>query len=101
MKAAAEKALALDPDDAEAHIWMGESKRILDWDMKGFKAELNRALQLDPNSATAHCFMGLYEATHGNKDAAVMHVRESLRLDPLSPIISHFAAVGISLPRTS
>ena len=31
---------------------MGESKRILDWDMAGFKAELNRALQLDPNFAT-------------------------------------------------
>ena len=58
MKAAAEKAIALDPDNAEAHIWMGESKRILDWDMEGFKAELNRALQLDPNSATAHMFHG-------------------------------------------
>src|SRR6266853_607161 len=33
MKAAAEKAVALDPNNAEAHIWMGESKRILDWDM--------------------------------------------------------------------
>jgi serine/threonine protein kinase/Tfp pilus assembly protein PilF len=94
MKAAAEKAIALDPDDTEAHIWLGESKRILDWDMDGFKAEINRALQLDPNSATAHCFMGLYEATHGNKDAAAMHVRESLRLDPLSPIISNFAALA-------
>src|SRR5206468_3015580 len=78
----------------EAHIWMGESKRILDWDLEGFKAELNRALQLDPNSATAHIFMGLYEATQGNKDAAAMHVRESTRLDPLSPIVSHFAAVA-------
>jgi tetratricopeptide (TPR) repeat protein len=73
---------------------MGESKRILDWDLEGFKAELNRALQLDPNSATAHIFMALYEATQGNKDAAIMHVRESVRLDPLSPIVGHFAAVA-------
>jgi len=94
MKAAAEKAIALDPDDAEAHIWMGESKRILDWDMDGLKAELNRALQLDPNSATAHIFLGLYEATHGDRNASAMHVRESLRLDPLSPIVSNFAAVA-------
>jgi TolB-like protein/Tfp pilus assembly protein PilF len=94
MKAAAEKAIALDPDDAEAHIWLGESKRILDWDLEGWKAEVNRALQLDPNSATAHIFMALYEATQRNKDAAIMHVRESVRLDPLSPIVSHFAAVA-------
>jgi len=94
MKAAAEKALALDPDDAEAHIWMAEAKRVLDWDFESFKAELNRALQLDPNSATAHVFLGLYEATHGDRHAAAMHVRESLRLDPLSPIVSNFAALA-------
>jgi tetratricopeptide (TPR) repeat protein len=38
--------------------------------------------------------MGLYEATHGNKDTAVTHVRESIRLDPLSPIISNFGAMA-------
>ena len=94
MKAAAEKAVALDPNNAEAHIWVGESKRILDWDMTGFGAELHRALQLDPNSAMAHSFMGLYEATQGNKAAAIAHIQESVRLDPLSPIISNFAAMG-------
>jgi TolB-like protein/Tfp pilus assembly protein PilF len=94
MKAAAEKAVALDPDNAEAHIWMGEAKRILDWDMEGFKAELDRALKLDPNSATAHIFLGLYEGTQGNKNASVAHIRESVRLDPLSPIVGHFAAMG-------
>jgi TolB-like protein/Tfp pilus assembly protein PilF len=94
MKAAAEKAVALDPNNAEAHIWVGESKRILDWDMTGFGAELHRALQLDPNSAMAHSFMGLYEATQGDKAAAIAHIQESVRLDPLSPIISNFAAMG-------
>ena len=94
MKAAAEKAVALDPENAEAHIWMGESKRILDWNVAGFKAELERTLQLDPNSATAHNFLGLGEAIQGNKAAAIAHVQKSVRLDPLSPIISNFAALG-------
>ena len=93
MKAAAEKAVALDPNDGEAHIWMGEAKRILDWDLAGFKAELERALQLEPNSATAHVFMGLYEASRGNNPTAGAHAREGVRLDPLSPIISNFAAL--------
>jgi TolB-like protein/Tfp pilus assembly protein PilF/predicted Ser/Thr protein kinase len=94
MKAAAEKALALDPNDAEAHIWLAEAKRILDWDLKGFRDELERALTLDPNSATAHTFLGLYEATHGNRPTALRQIRESVRLDPLSPNVSHFAAMG-------
>lgn len=93
MKAAAEKAIAIDPDNAEAHLWLGESKRILEWDMEGFKAELDRARQLDPNSATVHSFMALNEAAHGNAEGAVAHVQESLRLDPLSPVISHCAAM--------
>ena len=94
MKTAAEKAIALDPENAEAHLWLGESKRILDWDISGCKAEYDRALQLDPNFAIAHNFLGLYEATRGNKAAAVAHIQESIRLDPLSPIISNFAALG-------
>jgi tetratricopeptide (TPR) repeat protein len=93
MKAAAEKAVALDPNDGEAHMWMGEAKRILDWDLAGFKAELDRTLQLEPNSATAHIFLGLYEATRGNNPTASAHAREAVRLDPLSPIISNFAAL--------
>src|SRR5262249_23934275 len=37
MKIAAEEAIAIDPDNAEAHLWLGESRRVLDWDMESFK----------------------------------------------------------------
>ena len=57
-KAAALKAIALDENDAEAHCYLGEAKRILDWDLTGENAELNRALQLDPNSAARSPFPG-------------------------------------------
>src|SRR4029077_19003409 len=58
-KAAALKAIALDENDAEAHCYLGEAKRILDWDLTGENAELNRALQLDPTSAAVHFFLAL------------------------------------------
>src|SRR6185295_14669443 len=45
-KAAALKAIALDEKDAEAHCYLGEAKRVLDWDLAGEDAELKRALQL-------------------------------------------------------
>ncbi len=62
---AASKAVALDERDAEAHCYLGEAKRVLDWDFAADEAELKRALQLDPNSAFAQ-------------------IREAEKLDPLS-----------------
>ncbi|HET9800416.1 MAG TPA: hypothetical protein VFP82_01920, partial [Chthoniobacterales bacterium] len=50
-KEAALKAIALDEKDAEAHCYLSETKRILDWDLIGADAELQRALQVDPTSA--------------------------------------------------
>src|SRR5207244_10672093 len=50
MRAAASKAIALDERDAEAHCYLGETKRILDHDFAGEEAELKRALEIDPNS---------------------------------------------------
>ena len=94
MKMAAEKAVALDPSNGEAHMWLAESHRILDWDLAGFKRELDRTLELDPNSATAHTFLALYDLTRGEKEEGVAQVRESIRLDPLSPIVSNFGAVA-------
>ena len=55
-KEAALKAIALDEKDAEAHCYLSEAKRVLDWDLAGADAELKRALELDPNSAPAHFF---------------------------------------------
>src|SRR5437016_2170471 len=58
-KEAALKAIALDENDAEAHCYLSEAKRVLDWDLEGEDAELKRALELDPNSAPTHFFLSL------------------------------------------
>ena len=42
-KEAALKAIALDEKDAEAHCYLSEAKRVLDWDLAGADAELTRA----------------------------------------------------------
>jgi eukaryotic-like serine/threonine-protein kinase len=62
---AAMKAIALDERDAEAHCYLSEAKRVLDWDLAGADAELTRALELDPNSAPAHLFSGLHPLFRG------------------------------------
>jgi adenylate cyclase len=92
MRTAAAKAIAIDEKEAEAHVYLGDSQRVLDWDIAGCDAELKRALQLDPNCGIAHVFTALSIASQGGAEAAaLMHIREAVKVDPLSPITSTFA----------
>jgi TolB-like protein/Flp pilus assembly protein TadD len=88
-QSAAEKAVALREDDAEAHALLGEAKRIFDWDLKGEEAELKRALQIDPNSVPAHLLMAKLKTDLGDSEESLVHMRRAVRLDPLSPVIGH------------
>ena len=93
-KAAALKAIALDEKDAEAHCYLGEAKRVLDWDLAGEDAELKRALQLDPNSGPAHFFSALLPLFRGELKEGLRLVLEAKALDPLSPITSYVATAA-------
>jgi adenylate cyclase len=93
VKEAASKALALDERNAEAHCYLGETKRILDRNFSGEEEELKRALEIDPNSADAHMFMSFLKCAQGELEEAVQEVEEAERLDPLSPPIC-FVAVA-------
>src|SRR5207249_3761337 len=93
-KEAALKAIALDEKDAEAHCYLSEAKRVLDWDLAGADAELKRALQLDPNSAPAHLFSGLHPLFRGELRAGLRLILEAQKLDPVSPIASYVATAA-------
>ena len=93
-KEAALKALALDEEDAEAHCYLGEAKRVLDWDVAGEEMELKRALELDPNCAPAHFFSALLPLFRGQPKEGLQLVLEAEKLDPVSPIISYVATAA-------
>src|SRR6266487_2245502 len=93
-KEAALKAIALDEKDAEAHCYLSEAKRVLDWDLDGQNAELKRALQLDPNSAPAHFFSALLPLFRGELKEGLRLVLEAKKLDPVSPITSYVATAA-------
>src|SRR5438874_12064333 len=93
-KEAALKAIALDEKDAEAHCYLSEAKRVLDWDLAGENAELQHALQLDPNSAPAHFFLSLLPLFRGELPEGLRLVLEAEKLDPVSPIISYVATAA-------
>jgi serine/threonine protein kinase/Flp pilus assembly protein TadD len=91
---AAMKAIELDERDAEAHCYLSEAKRVLDWDLAGADAELKRALQLDPNSAPAHLFSGLHPLFRGEVKDGLRLILEAQKLDPVSPITSYVATAA-------
>ncbi|OLD74046.1 MAG: hypothetical protein AUF68_01830 [Verrucomicrobia bacterium 13_1_20CM_54_28] len=93
-KEAALKAIALDEKDAEAHCYLSEAKRVLDWDLVGADAELQRALELDPNSAPAHFFSALIPLFRGELSEGLRLVLEAEKLDPVSPITSYVATAA-------
>src|SRR5438046_2171195 len=93
-KEAALKAIALDEKDAEAHCYLSEAKRVLDWDLAGADAELKRALELDPNSAPAHLFSALVPLFRGELKEGLRLVLEAKKLDPVSPITSYVATAA-------
>ena len=93
-KEAALKAIALDEKDAEAHCYLSEAKRVLDWDLAGADEELKRALQLDPNSAPAHFFSGLHPLFRGELKDGLQLILEAEKLDPVSPITSYVATAA-------
>jgi len=88
-RAAALKAIELDDKDAEAHCYLAEAKRILDWDLPSEETELERALQLDPNSAPVNFFLALLPLFRGDVKEGLELVLKAEQLDPVSPIISY------------
>ncbi len=82
-KAAAEKALAIDPSSAEAHAALGGSLWSL-FDFSAAEAEFKRALEINPNLAHAHHWYGLFLSWEARHSEALAHLRRAIELDPLN-----------------
>ncbi|HSB76442.1 MAG TPA: hypothetical protein VLC12_12380, partial [Terriglobales bacterium] len=87
-KVAAERALELDPNLAEAHVSLGYIHLVYDWDAAGAESEMRRALELRPDYATAHQFYAYYLSATGRLDQAIAERQRAQELDPLSPVIT-------------
>lgn len=81
---AVDKALALDPNLADAHLARGELLAAEDYDWAGAKAEFERALQLAPNSGGVKLELGNMLSILGQLRQSVPWAREALATNPLS-----------------
>jgi len=86
-KAAAEKAIALDDNSAEAHTSLANFKLWYEYDWAGSEVEFRRALALNPNYAFAHDQFGIGLSFQGRFEEAIAEGKRAAALDPLSPQI--------------
>lgn len=82
-RAAADRALALAPDLAQAHIARGDVLQWADLDMRGTEAEYRRAVELAPESGRTKVTLGLLLAAEGEVGQAIELTQQALATDPL------------------
>ncbi len=85
---AAQRALRLDPNVAEAHAALGRVKRSHDWDWAGADAEFRKALGLEPQNSLVLLGASSMQASLGNFEEAIALNRRAVEIDPLS-IVAH------------
>ena len=98
-KAAAQKALAIDDQLAEAHTSLAYAIHTYEWDWDAAEREYKRALELNPNYATAHQWYAEFLTANGRFDEAAEQGRKALELDPMSPIINAVVAWNSTMAR--
>ena len=82
-KAAAEKALSIEPSSAEAHAALAGAFWTL-FDFSAAEAEFRRTLELNPNLANAHHWFGLFLSWEARNPEALSQIRRAVELDPLN-----------------
>jgi serine/threonine protein kinase/Tfp pilus assembly protein PilF len=83
---AAQRALSIDEELAEAHASLGYVKVYFDGDLAGAAREFERAIQLNPSYATARHWYSHSLMAEGRYDDAIRESRRAEALDPLSLI---------------
>jgi eukaryotic-like serine/threonine-protein kinase len=99
VKAAARKAIELDPLLADPHATLGYSAGLFEWDLDTAQRELEEAMRLNPNYPWAPHWLGILMSGRGHVRRALELIDMSKELDPLSPIIGVGAGIPLHIAR--
>ena len=86
-RAAADKALELDPRSAEAHTARGLVAHELEWNQTRARQEFRRAIELNPNYAYGIHWYAHFLESEGKMEEALAEMSRALAIDPLSRLI--------------
>ena len=87
-RAAAMKALEIDPLLGEAHASLGFHASSDEWDWTDAEQHFRRAIELSPNYTFAHAWYGWHLLWFGRFDEALNKTQRALELDPLNIVIN-------------
>jgi TolB-like protein/Flp pilus assembly protein TadD len=86
-KAAALKALQIDPTLAEAHTSLAMVHLLYEWDLAACEREVRRALELDPNYTAAHHWYSHCLLPLGRTEESLAESKRALELEPLHLVV--------------
>jgi serine/threonine-protein kinase len=99
-RAAAERAVTLAPELAEAHAALADVRLYYDNDWAGAEREFRRTIELNPSLALNHYHFAWYLALVGRYDEAYAEHQAAQELDPLTPAFTaHFGGLYLQQGR--
>ena len=87
-RTAAQEALALDPNLAEAYTTLAYISFLHDWDWEAAERDFLEAIERKPRYAVAHQWYSELLMVLGRHDEAVAQARQAFELEATSPILS-------------
>lgn len=95
-RAAADRAVRLDPDLAEAHAVLGINAFRNEWNFTRAESELRRALQLEPHQAAYHGWLAELLVIEGRPDESLREIDAAHMDDPLWPQVYNIEVIVAS-----
>jgi len=83
---AAQMAVALDDNLAEAYVSLAATSLVYDWDWGTAEKELRRAIELNPGYATGHHWYALFLSAQGRHSEAIIEIERARQLDSTNVI---------------
>jgi len=97
IRAAATRAVTLDPSLPEGHVALANVLSFYEWNWSEGEREFQRALALNPNLPWVHHFYALQLECWGRYQEALKHRYRAEELDPITPIVLNGLGQGLIL----
>ena len=99
-KEAAQKALAIDPKDADAHLALAIEAQWYEWNWALAESEFKRAIELNPNDAEAHGYYSWFLAPMGRGPEALVEAKRGSANRSTLLVRELFCRIGLGLHAT-
>ncbi len=87
-RAAALKAIELNPELADPHVTLGITSMFHDWKWSEAEASFKKAIALNPKLARGQLLYALYCTAAGRHEEALRLMQTARELEPLSPVVN-------------